>query len=608
MEQQRDEEIVAANSKSSASDSGDAAADGTERDEGELIESAERAERADEAMEAGRQDLLNELWSPKVEIEQIVAAQRAIELGLIPHDGLAELQKAIEAAIPVAVENTEGGIVALLGDKSATPEQLMQRVIGAARGHQLLGVTPSGPVQEAMHAAGSRVDAATGSDVGSSITDTVLDQSSGMGDLRGFLGDMTGTGGADVTVGDEPGAGDGSASDGPLADPTDIPDTDPAPDEGGSASDGPLPENDDIGGDPTPTRPATPQIDMDAMMGGDPTGKGVESSGVTEDGRPYTDLEIGGGSVWRTYDDTNTWQIINPDGTTSAESEPAGEPQAATDDSTNPDSGTTDDDSAGAGDATDSEEEEDSEDEDDSEDDDSEDDDGDTATATPTEDDPGAVAPDPFGIAASASPLADLSERISIRYWDDKQPGGDEDDASGGGSIAPRGDGVTDPPQDEAGDAYARDINTWGGAGPEYGPDGPIVVDTSGPPPTGPSTGPLTMPAGAGDTAAASEGDPLLGMSASPGAGETAPVPPVAPEPAGSEPVAEVAPALLGDAAALESIASPAARTDSPFASEDLAQVIGADVPFSGESPAEPQGIEGVSPQGEEPPLHQGEG
>jgi hypothetical protein len=358
-------------------------------------------------------------------------------------------------------------------------------------------------------------------------TDTGTDGFGGGGGIR----DEIGWGGDSVDSGD--GTGDLGPGDG-----SDIEPPGPVDDANDFGFGGEEPGGDEGGSDIEPPGPVDePQESFGGSEPGGSTGGGGGQPDVTSPGGTATGLTPGVlGYIWITNDDgTQTAydpytgmkvQGQGPDNIIDADTDGGGGSgqtggsggDAGTDDSqdTTQDDGETDDEE-------DDEEEEDEEEEDEEEE-----------TERPSEDDGGAVAPDPFGIAASASPDANLGERMSIRYWDDKQPTNNPDDTSGGtggGTGEPAGGGVTDPAEDDVTEAYARDIlaparaasiRTGSGAGPEYGPDGPITVDTSAPPPTDPNAGGLMPTPDASGAAGAAASAPGTAGGAAPAEGSAA--------------------------------------------------------------------------------------
>jgi hypothetical protein len=90
--------------------------------------------------------------------------------------------------------------------------------------------------------------------------------------------------------------------------------------------------------------PPSTRFDVDeaALLGGDISGVGTTTTGTTEDGRTYTQTDLGEAGFKREYDDTGTIQFFDADGTAKG-----GELDPHTDttgDDTNPYAGTTDDD------------------------------------------------------------------------------------------------------------------------------------------------------------------------------------------------------------------------------------------------------------------------
>ena len=90
-------------------------------------------------------------------------------------------------------------------------------------------------------------------------------------------------------------------------------------------------------------------LDMKALLDAPIGGSGTTTRGTTEDGRSYTQTDQGASGFKREYDDTNTVQFFNPDGTAKG-----GELHLSSDagstDGTNPYEGTTDNDGMDDGD------------------------------------------------------------------------------------------------------------------------------------------------------------------------------------------------------------------------------------------------------------------
>ncbi len=85
-------------------------------------------------------------------------------------------------------------------------------------------------------------------------------------------------------------------------------------------------------------------VDEDALTGGSIEGSGTTTTGTTEDGRTYTQTDMGEAGFKREYDDTGTVQFFNTDGTPKGgELHLHADADAGSDD-TNTDAGTTDDD------------------------------------------------------------------------------------------------------------------------------------------------------------------------------------------------------------------------------------------------------------------------